>query len=65
MLEGRVNLCGVLANAKKDDPQAAEQLFRGFLSDEETVRDCGYPEAMGFVFKEHIFWCVAPLRVAR
>ena len=63
MSNGRVNINDVLASAKKDDAQAVEKLFRGFLSEEESVRDCGYLGAMGIVFKEHSFWCVTPIRV--
>lgn len=63
MANGRVNLGELFSKAKVDDSEAVEQLFRGFLAEDEVVSDCGYLGSMGFVFKEHSFWCVTPIRV--
>lgn len=63
MTNGRVNLKDILVQAKTDDKNAIESLFHGFLSEGETATDCGYLGTMGFIFAEHSFWCVTPLRV--
>jgi hypothetical protein len=60
---GSIELGNVYQRAKMNDPQAVQQLFRGFLGRNETVIDAGYLGALGLIFPEHSFWCITNSRI--
>lgn len=60
---GRIELGDVYQRAKKNDRQAVQQLFQGFLGRNETVIDAGYLGALGLIFPEQSFWCVTNARI--
>lgn len=60
---GRVELGDVYRRARKNDRQAVQQLFQGFLGRNETVIDAGYLGALGLIFPEQSFWCVTNARI--
>lgn len=63
MTTGRIRVNDVLRKARSGDSNAVAALFRGFLSDGETIRAGGYLGVLGYLLPEHSFWCVTDYRV--
>jgi hypothetical protein len=60
---GSIELGDVYQRAKRNDSQAVQQLFMGFLGRNETVGNAGYLGALGLIFPDHSFWCITNARI--
>lgn len=62
-VEEKLSFNEVFERAKNNDRAAVESLFAGFLSETETVRDCGYLGVIGYLFPDRSFWCLTDKRM--
>jgi len=62
-MSGRIKFGEAFSRAKKNDRNAIEMLFAGFLGENEVIRDCGYLGIVGILFPDRSFWCLTDKRI--